>query len=553
MKYTLFALALILAACSGSSESGYDNAPTKPDAVAVVQHTDTYGDQLGTVQFSVSCTESARPHMERGLALLHHMTYPDAKRAFIAATEADPDCALGYWGEAMTFIHPLWPDAPDEAALQRGLELIETAKSRGTKTDLENAYIAALEAYYTDGTNRDEKSRLASFEQAWAKVHQKYPDDQEGKSFYALAHMATADPGDKTYTKQQRAGALAETVLTQIPDHPGAHHYVIHAYDLPSLADRALAVARNYGKIAPAVPHALHMPTHIFTRLGLWEESIAWNIRSREAALSHPVNGALSMHYLHAIDYLAYSYLQTAQDEKAREVLAEMKALEGPLQVHAGAAYTLAAVPARIALERQDWEAAAALEPRTPSFFAWDNFAAFESITHFARALGGARSGDFATARDALKTLDAYHAKVASANAYWAKQVDIQRTAARAWLTFEEGKRGEALGLMRKAAALEASTEKHPITPGEVLPAHELLGDMLLELKQPKDALTAYEASLARSPNRFNSLYGAGQAADKAGKRTQATQYYQQLAKVTAKADTEHARLQQATAFLAAN
>ena len=517
---------------------------------AAAQSADTYNDQLGTVHLPVSCNDKAIPALERGLALLHHMTYEGAAEAFTAAAEADPQCAMGYWGHALTFIHPLWSDPPTEATFENGNALIDQAK-RHAQTERERAYIAAVEAYYAGAWSRNETANLARFEQAWHAVHQQYPDDPEATAFYALAHLATADPSDKSYQKQQRAGAFAEQVLAQIPDHPGAHHYIIHAYDVPPLAARALDVARHYGKVAPSVPHALHMPTHIFTRLGLWDESIDWNTRSAEAALNHPVGDAISTHYLHALDYLAYAYLQRGEDQNAARVAATVRDLDGPFQVEMATPYTIAAVPARLVLERQQWAAAAALEPWTPADYPWDQFPAIEAITHFARALGAARSGDAQTAREALDKLTTLQDRAAATSPYWAKQVDIQHQTARAWLTYENGRHEDALAMMQDAAALEASTEKHPVTPGEVLPARELLGDMLLDMGRYAEARAAYEQALERSPNRFNGLYGAGRAAELSGDVQGAAHHYTALLALAASADTEHERLRHARRFMA--
>jgi tetratricopeptide (TPR) repeat protein len=459
---------------------------------AIAESPDRYGDNLGTVNFPVSCSESSQHLMERGVALLHHMTYAGARKIFEVTGEADPNCALAYWGVAMTYVHPLWLDPPNEEEMKLGLDLIKLAKKRGHKTKREHAYIAALEAYFGTAKEHDQRARIARFEQAWEKVYRDFPDDLEAASFYALAHMATATSEDKSYQKQKAAGAIMEKILEQIPDHPGAHHYIIHAYDLPGLAGRALKVARSYGKVAPEVPHALHMPTHIFTRLGLWQESIAWNNRS-------------------ALDYLAYAYLQQAQDKKAKETMETILSLSGPfydLNVEA-TAYALAAIPARYTLERQKWEDAAQLKPRKPVTFQWGNrFSAFEATIHFARALGAARSGNATVAQNALKQLVTLHDIAARKSTYWANQIRIQELSVRAWLTLEKGKQTEALRLMQQAAKLEASTEKHPVTPGEILPARELLGDLLLQIERPMEALAEYETALKRSPNRFNSLYG---------------------------------------------
>ncbi|MFP3938827.1 MAG: hypothetical protein ACLF0P_00840 [Thermoanaerobaculia bacterium] len=509
-----------------------------------------YGDQLGSVRLPASCAEGADPALERGLALLHHMTYEAAREAFAAAVDADPDCALGAWGQAMTFIHPLWSDPPSEADFERGRELLETARSRGLDDEREEAYVDAVQAYYEAGRTTDETPNLAAFAEAWARVHERFPDDPEATAFHALSHLATADPADKTYTVQREAGALAESVLAEIPDHPGGHHYTIHAYDYPTLAENALDVARSYGTIAPDVPHALHMPSHIFTRLGLWEESIEWNERSAEAAREHPVDGQVSMHLLHAIDYLAYAHLQKGADGKAREVADTLAALDGPIHPHVGSAYTLAAVPARLALERGRWAEAAAIEPRQPADFPWDRFPAIEAIPHFARALGDARGGDPPAAGDELQRLAELRDQAAESSDYWAQQVEIQRLAAEGWVRFMEGDRQAGLETMREAAELEASTEKHPVTPGEVLPARELLGDMLLELDRPEEALEVYEASLDRSPGRLNGLYGAGRAAELLGRDEIATAHYRELVDQAAETGGDLEQLAHAREYL---
>jgi tetratricopeptide (TPR) repeat protein len=543
---------MIITALFTTLSYGQEGLPGSDRAGDAAVYDRGYGEHLGTVNFPVSCTEKAGRYTARGLALLHNMTYEGARAEFAAATEADPVCAMGYWGQAMTFIHPLWSDPPGETDFKRGQALVEEARARGKKSEWERAYIAAVEAYYAEGRNRGEKVNLASYERAWEKVYRQFPNDTEAACFYSLAHMATADPSDKTYAKQKRAGAIAEKVLALVRDHPGGHHYIIHAYDYPELADRALAVARSYGKIAPEVPHSLHMPTHIFTRFGIWQESIEMNKRSADAALKHPVDGAISLHYTHAMDYLVYAYLQQGEDRKAMQVLDTLRSLEGPFQIHIASAYTFAAVPARVALERQVWAEAASLKPRTPGDYPWDRFPAMEAVTHFARALGAARSGNGQAARDALSRLAALHDLNAKTSAYWTKQVEIMRLSAKAWLEYHEGAKENALEIMHRAAALEASTEKHPVTPGEVLPARELLGDMLLDMGRYKEARAAYETALARSPNRFNSLYGSGRAAELSGNKKEAVSLYRKLVEMTAK-DSERKRLQQARAFLSEN
>ncbi|MGD2069190.1 MAG: hypothetical protein PVI57_11000 [Gemmatimonadota bacterium] len=540
---------ILLLACRGDDapESAREVGSPGP-AVAV---TAASGSPLGTVAMAASCAEDAQIHLWRGLALLHNMTYEEAEANFARATEADPECAMGYWGQAMTSIHPLWSDPPGREAFERGGDLVEEARLR-TSSDRERAYVDAVARYYDAGRGDSERPNLVAFEEGWRSFHQAYPGDVEGTAFYALAQLATVDPADKTFAKQREAGALAEEVLETVPDHPGGHHYVIHAYDNPALSAEAEEVARSYGDIAPDVPHALHMPSHTFTRLGLWRESIDWNRRSADAALEHPVGGATSLHYFHALDYLAYAFLQGAQDRRAVEVMEELKGVEPPFQAHLATAYTLAAVPARIALERHAWNEAGSLEPRRPADYPWDGAPAMEAITWFARALGAARSGDLEQARADLEALGDLQERVASRDAYWGTQVEIQRLSALGWLLFEEGQRTEGLETMRRAAEMEAGTEKHPVTPGEVLPARELLGDMLLEMDRPEEAAAAYAAALDRSPNRLNSLYGAARAAEMAGRHGEARRHYAALLAVTSEADTDRPRLQQARAYLEA-
>jgi tetratricopeptide (TPR) repeat protein len=546
----MFALAvlLMLAACKEAERSGEIGLAAA--AGSLVSVSDSTGAPLGTVRLTHSCNDAAAIQLGRGLALLHSMTYEDARSAFASATEVDPDCAMGYWGQAMTFVHPLWSDPPGEAGFERGQALLGEARSHA-ESEGELAYIEALAGYYEAGRGDSERPNLMGFESGWRAFHEKYPDDPEGTCFYALARLGTAEPSDKTFAVQRAAGALAEGVLADIPDHPGAHHYIIHAYDNPALAERAVDVARSYGKVAPEIPHALHMPTHTFTRLGLWQESIEWIRRSADAALKRSMGGETSLHYFHALDYLAYAYLQGAEDRRAVEVLRELEGVAPPYQTHLASAYTFAAVPARVALERHMWDAAADLEPRVPSDYPWQTVPAMEAITHFARALGAARSGRLEQAREDLETLAAIKEQVAGRAPYWGTQVEIQRLSALGWLQLAEGSRDEALATMREAAELEAGTEKHPVTPGEILPARELLADMLLELDRASEALAEYEKALERSPNRFNSLYGAGRAAELSGDAAAASRYYEALVKVTANADTERERLRRARSYVA--
>lgn len=533
----IIAVVVAIAACSRTPE----HISEKPSS------DDVFGESVGTVDFPVECEPDAAAAVERGVALLHHMTYASAQKIFTDAAEADPDCAMALWGIAMTYIHPLWQDRPTPEILARGAELVSKARSLGGTSDRERAYVDTIGAYFDDGDALTELQRLVRFEAAWRRVHDANPEDLEAKAFFALAHLALADPDDKTYEIQRTAGAIAEEVLAAVPDHPGAHHYIIHSYDYPPLAELALPVARNYGKIAPDVPHALHMTSHIFTRRGLWDESIEWNIRSAAAALRmSEALGAVSMHYQHALDYLAYAYLQKAMDNEALEIVKKAAVLEPPFHEvnRKAAAHAFAAIPARYALERQDWAAAAALEPREPAAFPWEEVhLEFVAMTHFARALGMAHERRFEDARGEISILEDIEAKVAERAPYWAKQVKIQRFGALAWIMFLSGDEEGGINRMREAAALEATTEKSPVSPGQVLPAAELLGDMLLEQEQFRKAIGAYDTSLARSPNRFNSLYGAGRAAELNGNKEIARDYYGRLVAIGTKAESGRERL----------
>ncbi len=513
---------------------------------------DAEGTSMGSVAFPVSCNEDASSHMRRGLALLHNMTYSEAAGAFSTASEADTDCALAHWGVAMTYVHPLWPDVPSAEDFERGWALLEKARAVGPKTPREAAYLTALEAYYQDGQSRDESARLASYAAAWQQVSADYPEDPEAALFRSLSLRATASGSDQTFKTEIEAAEIAQGVLEQIPDHPGAHHYIIHAYDLPSLAERALPVARSYGKVAPDNSHALHMTSHIFTRLGLWEESIEFNVRAAEAALKHPINGATSPHYLHAMDYLAYAHLQRANDTEAEQVLDRLASLAGPVVNHAASAYAFAAVPVRIALEQQQWSEAAKLTSRWPATIPWDKYPHLEAISEFARAMGAAHTGDTKTAKQSVARLGVLQEHAAAMpSAYdWGIQVEIQHVAARAWIAYAGGHTDEGLRLMRDAADLESSTQKNPVTPGEVLPAGELLGDMLLDQGRYDEARAAYDAALERSPNRFNSLYGAGRAAELNGDTRNAADYYRQLMALVSESRAKRPRLRHAEKFL---
>jgi tetratricopeptide (TPR) repeat protein len=509
------------------------------------QH-DHHHHEHGRVDFQTSCNTAAQAHFETGLALLHHMMYDQARPHFAEAAEADPACAMAHWGVAMTQLNPLWAPA-NQQQIATAREAIARARALDVPTERERMYIEALAAYFDDG-DLGHRDRLARWEQAQLDLHAAYPDDVDATAFYALAHLAVAPPDQRGVAYRTRGGELLEPLLTAHPDHPGLYHYLIHLYDFPALADRAAAVAEAYDAIAPDVPHALHMPSHIFVRVGEWPGTIEWNRRSAEAALRQPVNGATSMHHAHALDYLMYAYLQQGQDDKAREVLEEITGVER-YQDNFVAAYALAAVPARYALERERWADAAQLSARSYAAFPWDRFPQYEAITYFARGIGAARSGDTEAARAARAQLDElYDATVAADETYWATLVDAQRKTVSAWAALADGRSEEALALMREAADLEDSVDKHPVTPSDVLPARELLGDMLVELDRPQEALDAYRAALEISPNRFRSHYGAAHASQQIGDTAAATHHYEQLLSF---ARTERPAVREAQAFLA--
>jgi tetratricopeptide (TPR) repeat protein len=503
----------------------------------------------GSVQFDEGYGTETDSLISYGVALLHHMTYEDAEKIFDRVIETSPECFWGYWGKAMTFIHPLWPDQPDRDLLMSGQELAGKAMDYAS-SPREKLFGEALIAYYSEGIEKTEKERLTQTKDKWESAYTIQPEDLEAKAFYSLFLVASADPSDKTFKNQLNAGMLAMEVLEKIPDHPGGFHYSIHAYDYPELAGQAIFAAENYSNIAPDVPHALHMPTHIFTRLGQWDESISWNTRSARSALRHPVGQSVSSHYFHAVDYMVYACMQQLKDKQAERILEEIHKMEGPFQEMAATAYSLAAVEGRYYLERQQWEQAAVLSGRLNPHLDWEKFPEYEALVHFAAGLGSARSGNIAKAKEAVLRLG--YLKGKPENPYWKTQIEVQETSVRAWIAFAEGEKTEALTLMRRAADIENSTSKSPVTPGELLPASEMLGDMYMDLNQPDMALEQYKIALNRSPNRFNSLYGAARAAELKGNRDEAGIYYKKLLDLTADSEITLPQKEKARKFLAA-
>jgi tetratricopeptide (TPR) repeat protein len=501
-------------------------------------HQHASAENLGTVKFSTSCSSAAQPQFNRAVALMHSFQFARAIEAFNAILVSDPSCAIAYWGIALSnWGNPFAAGLKSQAQLDKGLKAIEQARVVGAKTELELFYIESVAHLFTDTANIDQRSRILAYESAMAAVSAAYPEDTEAAIFYALALAAAADPADKTYARQLKAGAILENLFVQYPNHPGLAHYIIHTYDFPPLAARAVGAARRYHEIAPSAPHALHMPSHTFTRVGYWQDSIDTNIAAAAAA----GNEGQTAEELHASDYTVYAYLQTAQDSAAQHLVessVQIFSRFDPAVLLSGAAppsaayFARAAIPARYCLERRAWADAAKLEPRPSPFPPAD------AITYFARGLGSAHLKDGAGARSAIGSLEQIRDKLnKTKEGYWANQVEIQRREVSAWLAFAEGDPQGALAGMRAAAELEDGTEKNAITPGPLTPARELLGDLLLELKRPSEALKEFEATLTKEPNRFRTLYGAAEAAKLVGDLPAAQKYFRELLKVAERAD----------------
>ena len=507
-------------------------------------HSHEHSPQLGKLTFESTCSQAAQAQFETGLRWLHSFEYQEAERSFAQATATDPACAIAYWGVAMSNYHPLWA-APTAAEFAKGQAAIDKAKAAGAKTQREKDFVTALDTFYRDADRLDLKTRAFAYSDAMAKLRDLYPKDDEAAVFYALSLIAAGTmDGDKAYARQKQASTILNAVLARNPDHPGVAHYLIHSFDYPALAELALPAARRYAAIAPDSAHAQHMPSHIFTRLGLWDEAIKSNLAAAAAANAHAaalgMTGAWDQR-LHAMDYLTYAYLQSGQDEKAVKVFEELQAIAKVEPPSPTAAYAATAIPARILLERRLWNEAAdlSLPPNVGGLTALANHKWAIANLYFANAVGAARSGKLQAARDAIaKLADAEQSlKVPPGEYDWRKQIAIERQIAEAWLAEAGGRHDKATGLMRAAADLDDATEKHPVTPGAILPAREQLGDLLLALNKPADALKEYEASLERAPRRLSGLYGAAQAAKAAGNAEKANLYFAELATMTEKGD----------------
>jgi tetratricopeptide (TPR) repeat protein len=486
---------------------------------------------FGQVYFENSCSGKTSKDFNLAVALLHSFEYDEAEKVFAKIIDADPTCAMAYWGVAMCNFHPVWAPST-KAELEKGVAAIKVARSLHDTSAREGNYIEAVARYFDDWEKMDHYSRCVDYKNAMKALYEKFPGDKEAAIFYALAIDAAADPSDRTYADQKKAGVILNAVYIDEPEHPGIVHYIIHTYDYPGLAEMALPAARKYASIAPASAHAQHMPSHIFTRLGLWDECIQSNVISTASAKCYAENAAMKGHWdeeLHGMDYLMYAYLQKGDDSLARGLYNYLKTIHEVYPVNFKDAYAFAAIPSRWLLERKMWTDATQLEIG-PTGFPWEKFPWQNAIFHFTRALGSVNTGDLNAARSEVKKMEAIHdTLLRQMDEAKANSVDIQIRTTRAWIHFKEGKTQLALQHMDSAADLEDAARISIVSPGDVIPARELLGDMLMQMGSPSKALSAYQEDLRLHPNRFNGLYGAGRAAEKSGDHVKALFYYQKL------------------------
>ena len=512
---------------------------------------------FGEVSFSLSCSYDLRETFNLGLTLIHSFEYAEAEKVFVSILDEDPECLMAYWGTAMSILnHPL-SFKQNPKSLKRGEELLKIAKKLNPDSEREKDYIDAVSIYFKDWQTLDTQTRKLNYESKMEELHIKYPDDVETAVFYSLSVLATADLNDKTYSKQKKSGKILEKLFKKYPNHPGIAHYIIHNYDSPELANMALTTARKYAIIAPSSAHAQHMPSHIFTRLGLWNESIKSNIDSADSAVCYAqsVNpDANWVSEIHALDYLVYAYLQLGDNTKAQ---LEMKKIQEIKEVfpadHFASAYALIAVPSRLAIENKNWKLATQLElPKTK--IDWEKAHWPKAMLHFSRALGFSNTGNSTAAEKELKSLIVLRDKLTKAkNIYESGQVTIQIEAVRGWIEFAKGNSKKAIEYMKLASSLESKTSKAAVTPGEIIPADELLADLYLALNKPKLALETYKLNLKGHPFRFNGIYGAAKAAEKLNNIKLAYYYFDQLVKLSAKTNSSRPEISEAKDFLVNN
>ncbi len=522
----------LLSAAGGSlsAQHDHDHAMTSAEAVGAE-----------TIRFPTSCHADTEEEFRRAVALVHSFWFAGAIGSFEQVLELDPDCAIAHWGIALAHWGNPFAGQRNAQQLARGRAAVERGLATGAPNERETRYLEAVAELFNDNRPETQGNRTLAYENAMEALAKAYPEDLEARIFYALAISQNHVPGDQTYARQLEAGAILEPLFAMHPDHPGLAHYIIHAYDHPPLAERALDAAMRYASLAPDAPHALHMPSHTFTRMGLWQASIDTNKRSAAVASS-------AGEELHALDYMAYAYLQLGRDREAREVVRRSEALVGEVDITAvgatqAGAFAIAAIPARYALERRAFSEAAALPVQA------SELPHTRAMTHFARAVGAARSGEPQAATDDVTKLAALRDQlIARRDDYWAEQVDIQWQVARAWLRFAEGYADAGIALLTDAAEAEDRTDKSAISPGPLAPARELLGWMLLESNRPEAALEAFRLTMEKEPNRFLGLYGAGRAAEALEDHVAAREFYARLLEVTAD-DTDRAEIRHARAF----
>jgi len=512
-------------------------------SLAAFAHDDDSGkaaQKVGKVSFANSCSPKLQAKVQSGVAMLHSCWWPEGERTFQEIAAEDPSCAaIAAWGFASILMYNPFVGVVPPNEVPRAQGAIAKARQIGAKTEREKEYLEAVAAYWDDFANRTERQRAVARSKAYQALAAKYPKDDEAQIFNALYLIAIQERSDQTYSDSLKAAAILEPQFRKHPNHPGIAHYLIHAYDAPPIAAKGLPSAKRYAAIAPDAPHALHMPAHIFTRVGAWQDSVATNRRSADVALKTKEGDDA----LHALDYVVYAYLQLGRDTQARQTASEAAEISGSTPRFI-APYALAAMPARLAIERGAWREAAQLAPSQ------SKFPFTEALTYQARALGNARIGDTTAAKADLEQITQRRDALRSAkNDYWATEVEVMRLGAAAWIALAEQRDEEALGLMRQAADMEDKNEKHPVTPGRILPSRELLGDMLMELKRPAEALTEYEQSQKREPERFRGTYGAALAAEMAGDAKAARRHYAHLVQLAGKGEPR-AELQLARAYL---
>jgi len=513
------------------------------------------GDQFGEASFALSCNYDMRETFDLAISLLHSFEYEEAEKAFVQVLDADPDCAMAYWGVAMSISHSLWLQS-DNSYLEKGSKLLEIANKIPTG-DREKDYLDAITEYYKDWENLNKQERSLLYEKKMEVIYNKYPDDTEAAVFYALALRASAAKTDKSYVNQKKSGEILEKLFVEQPNHPGIAHYIIHNYDYPELAHLALPTARRYASIAPSSSHAQHMPSHIFTRLGLWDESIESNVNSASSARCYAEARNMDGHWaneLHAMGYLVYAYLQKGDNANAIEQYEYMKTMSKIYPSNISAiAYPFAAVPARIALENRQWENAANIEPHD-SELQWEKFPWQKSLIHFARAIGSTYQKDFSAAEKELEILKSLYMELEnSVNKADAKQVLVEIKLTQGCLSFLSDKQSEGIAILQEAVAMEDTVGKHGITPGNLIPAREFLADMLMKMNQSDEALLVFEQNLKVNPNRFNGLYGAAIAAKQSGHKEKAKAYFMQLIELVKDSNTNRPELLEAKSYLEKN